>query len=215
MESNVLKSPRTGKTLIRVATKTTTPGSDTTAKPIEIDRRYIEVIVSDSTLLSTGSQWGHTAITVNGTVYSRAHGEYVTASKDAYFHGGQFMTWNGPRQRDGNGYRDNVGIVLWLSEREERLVESELKRRVQIDREFKRKHPDETTYSIFSNSCSSNVADVLELTGILAHDPRWLPFPTTPAEVLTALSKSNRFVRRIAYPKHRNKPPQEHGEITK
>lgn len=49
---------------------------------------------------------------------------------------------------------------------------------------------------VFDNSCSSNVADVLELVGILAHDPRNLPTPVTPAELLGVLSKSNRLVKK-------------------
>lgn len=56
-------------------------------------------------------------------------------------------------------------------------------------------------YSLFDNSCSSNVADVLEMIGILAHDPRWIPFPVPPAEILAVVSKSNRLVKKIPHTK--------------
>lgn len=107
----------------------------------------------------------------------------------------------GPYKMSGNGYRDNVGIVLGLSRREKDIVEAELKRRVAADRDFKRRNPGSSTYSVFNNSCSSNVADALELVGVLAHDPRFLPTPVTPAELSVVLQKSNRFVKKVYYPK--------------
>lgn len=201
MAEDVLKSPTTGKTLIPVATKTTTPTSDSKPKQVPVNRVYVEVIVSDSRFISDGSQWGHVAIVIDDIVYSRAHNNYVTTTKNAYLHGGPVQRADGPHPARGNGWRDNVGLVLWMSPRERDIVKEELERRVAKDREFRRSHPHDTTYSVFSNSCASNVADVLELVGILAHDPRWLPFPVTPAELLSVLEKSNRLVKKNYYPK--------------
>lgn len=58
----------------------------------------VEVLVSDGRLVSQGSQWGHVAIDVGGTVYSRAHGGYDTKPRAAYLF--------------SNSFRDTVGLVL-------------------------------------------------------------------------------------------------------
>lgn len=161
----------------------------------------IEVIVSDSRLISRGSQWGHVAIEIDGIVYSRAHDEYVKIEKPTYFYGGVVNLANGSIRTGGNLWRDNVGLVLKISQDEKTTVKHELERRVSVDNEFKRTHPHESTYSIFDNSCSSNVADALESIGILAHDPRWFPTPVTPAELAAVLEKSKRFAKKNYYPK--------------
>ncbi|BBH12946.1 hypothetical protein [Chromobacterium haemolyticum] len=200
--SEQIQSPSTGKTLVKVATKQLTPTSDTKVKTITVPRVFIEVIISDSRAISAGSQWGHAAVVIDGTVYSRGHEEYVTMPKGVYLNGGTYNRALGPARMGGQGFRDNAGIVLWVSPREKKVVEDELKRRVQSDRAHIRKEGEgHSTYSIFDNSCSSNVADALELVGILAHDPRWLSFPVTPAELLAVLSKSNRFVKKNYYQK--------------
>lgn len=173
---SILKSPRTGKALVPAASMTTTPTSDITPKKIEVTRNYVEVIISDSRLVSQGSQWGHAAIAIEGTVYSRAHTSYFTTTYDDYIR--------------RNSYRDSTGLILWLSLREKEIVQAELQKRVKIS----------APYSVFENNCSSNVADVLEMVGILAHDPRGLPSPVTPAELLGVLSKSTRLVKRRPYP---------------
>lgn len=197
-----IQSPSTGKTLVKVATKQLTPTSDTSVKTVTVQREFVEVIVSDSRAISTGSQWGHAAIVIDGTVYSRGHEEYVAMTKDVYLNGGMYNRASGPARMRGQGFRDNAGLVLWVSPREKKIVENELKRRVLHDREHVRKKGNgHSTYSIFDNSCSSNVADALELVGILAHDPRWLPFPVTPAELLAVLGKSNRLIKKNHYPK--------------
>lgn len=94
-----------------------------------------------------------------------------------------------------------MGLMLRVSPSEKLKVRRELERRVSVDRIFKRTHPNRSTYNLFDNSCSSNVADVLESIGILAHDPRWLPTPVTPAELDAALMKSKRLTKKNYYPK--------------
>ncbi|QCP53704.1 hypothetical protein FAZ95_32335 [Trinickia violacea] len=187
-----------------VASRTTTPTSDTSVKEIVVDSTSIEVIVSDSRLRSMGSQWGHVAIEIDGIVYSRAHEEYVKIDRHTYFYGGVVDLTNGSIRTSGNLWRDNLGLVLRVSPAEKDKVKRELERRVSVDRAFKLKHPNESTYSLFDNSCSSNVADALESIGILAHDPRWLPTPVTPAELDAVLQKSRRLAKKNYYPKQAN-----------
>lgn len=187
-----------------VATKTTTPETDASPKEILVDSTTVEVIVSDSRLRAMGSQWGHVAIEIDGIVYSRAHEEYVKIDKHTYFYGGIIERANDSIRTEGNLWRDNLGLVLRVSPAEKRTIKSELERRIAVDRDFKRARPKESTYSIFDNNCSSNVADVLESIGILAHDPRWLPTPVTPAILDGALQKSKRLVRKNHYPKQFN-----------
>lgn len=75
MTAPTLRSPTTGKTLVPVATKTTTLTTDASGKKVEVARVYVEVIISDSRVISQGSQWGHAAIAIDDVVYSRAHDE--------------------------------------------------------------------------------------------------------------------------------------------
>lgn len=198
--SQTIKSP-SGKDLFLVSKRSSTPTTNDEIKKVLLKRELIEVIISDSRLRSMGSQWGHAAVVVDGQVYSRAHEEYVKTDKNTYLNGGVIQRENDSINVGGNRWRDNVGVYLSVSEREKDIVKNELERRVKVDREFKRKHPTETSYSLFSNSCSSNVADVLELINILAHDPRWMPFPVAPAELLAIIEKSNRTVKKELYPK--------------
>jgi len=184
-----------------IAVKETTPTTDKAIKKVIADTTSIEVIVSDSRLRSRGSQWGHVAIEIDGIVYSRAHEEYVKIDKSTYLHGGIVSLVNGSIRTGGNLWRDNLGLVVRLSPVEKEKIRKELERRVAVDRAFKSAHPHSSTYSVFDNSCSSNVADVLESIGILAHDPRWLPTPVTPAELLAVLEKSKRLAKKNHYPK--------------
>ncbi|XZG71503.1 hypothetical protein ACTSKR_06490 [Chitinibacteraceae bacterium HSL-7] len=121
-------------------------------------------------------------------------------SKDVYLNGGAYERAASPVQMAGQGFRDNVGIVLWVSQRERDIIRKELQRRVDVDRSRARQGKT-STYDIFDNNCSSNVADVLEMVGILAHDPRFFGTPSTPAELLAVLSKSSRFIKKNYYPK--------------
>ncbi|WP_083384081.1 lipoprotein N-acyltransferase Lnb domain-containing protein [Cupriavidus sp. USMAHM13] len=174
-----LVSPSTGKTLIPIGSRTTTPLPENEPKPIHIDREYIEVVVFDS-LPRPASAFGHVAIAIDRTVYSRAH--------DKYFKGPFRDYLNSNTQKV---QRDAIGLHLWVSPRERKIIIDELERRVAID----------AKYSVFDNSCSSNVADVLEMVGVLAHDPRYFPTPVSPADLLAVLSKSNRLVERRLYRK--------------
>lgn len=184
-----------------IASKTTTSSTDASLKEIVVDSTMIEIIVSDSRLRSVGSQWGHVAIDIDGIVYSRATEEYVKIDRSAYFYGGTVNRANGSIQTSGNLWRDNLGLVLRVSQDEKEKIKDELERRVATDRAFRRSNPNDSTYGVFDNNCSSNVADVLESIGILAHDPRWLPTPVTPAILSSAVSKSKRLVKQKLYPK--------------
>lgn len=171
-----------GEILRLVARTKTTPHDDGTIKSINTDSTTIEVLVFDSIMTSMGSQFGHVAIDVDGVIYSRAHSKYA-------------------RIADGNSYRasnqkirDFEGLVLRVSVDEKIKIRDELERRVKID----------APYSIINNSCSTNIADVLEGVGILAHDPRFKldadsTALVTPKEVLIVVSRSKRVVRRKQY----------------
>lgn len=171
-----------GEILRLVARTKTTQHSDKSLKPISADSVTIEILVFDSIMTSIGSQFGHVAIDVDGVIYSRAHSKYA-------------------RIDDGNSYRasnkkirDFEGLFLRVSEKEKARIKDELERRVKID----------APYSIITNSCSTNIADVLEGIGILAHDPRFKINPAstdlvTPKEVLIVVSRSKRMVKRKQY----------------
>jgi len=144
----------------------------------------VEVLVSDGRLISPGSQWGHVAIDVGGTVYSRGHGGYAERSREEYL--------------ESNAFRETVGLVLRFSEADIGRVRTELRRRVLIN----------APYDILGNSCSTNVADVLEMVGVLAHDPRYQwdasrRTAVSPKEVLIIVSRSSRVLKRNIYPKTR------------
>lgn len=173
-----------GEILRLVARTKTTQHEDGTIKSINTDSTTIEVLVFDSIMTSMGSQFGHVAVDVDGVIYSRAHSKYA-------------------RIADGNSYRssnqkfrDFEGLVLRVSADEKMKIRDELERRVEID----------APYSIINNSCSTNIADVLEGVGILAHDPRFKLDPdstalVTPKEVLIVVSRSKRVVGRKQYPR--------------
>ncbi|WP_211471671.1 hypothetical protein [Collimonas humicola] len=169
-----------------VATKTTTPTSDTAAKPITIHSESVEVVVSEPRLISAGSQFGHVAIIVDGIAYSRAHEKYFTTDRIDYLH--------------RNGYRDSIGYVIRVSAGEKEIIRKELERRVRLFT----LDPTSHEYSLLDNSCSSNVADVLDLAGIVSYDPRWSAFQiVSPADIDTGLSHSKRLILKIEHPKTR------------
>lgn len=165
-----------------IAKVRTTPHSDPSIKSIDTDSTTIEVLVFDSIMTAVGSQFGHVAIDIDGVIYSRAHSKYA-------------RILDGESYRQSNlKIRDFEGLVLRVSQTEKTKIENELKRRVAID----------ASYSIANNSCSTNVADVLESIGILFHDPRFKMDPestdwVSPKEVLIIVSRSKRMTRRNHY----------------
>lgn len=200
MPNQSLKSPE-GKDLFLIANKTTTKSNNTEIKQIFVNRTEVEVIFGEYMgIPDIDSIFGHVAINVDGTVYSRAHGKYAKISKDKYMGGGELLP-NGARSSGQIASRDSAGILLAVSIREKEIIKKELERRVAIDEDFKKKNPKESTYNLANNSCSSNVADVLELIGILAHDPRFAPTPTSPKEMFSILERSNRKLKTIKYDK--------------
>ncbi|CAJ0870818.1 hypothetical protein R20233_01719 [Ralstonia sp. LMG 32965] len=165
---------------------TTTPANDTEAKKVLAQTDCVEVIVSDSRLISRGSQFGHVAIIVNGVTYSRAHDGYD--SKKTY---AQYVATQ-------QSFRNSVGYVLRVSPNEKSKIEVELKRRVAVTSRDPVKHG----YSLLDNSCSSNVADVLNLVGIVAYDPRWSAFGmVSPEDIAVGLSRSKRVKEKRFYAK--------------
>lgn len=184
MPDETITSPD-GEILRLIAKVKTTPHSDNSVKEIKTDSVTIEVLIFDALLTSFGSQWGHVAIDIDGVIYSRAHSSYVEMSvKRAQEY-----------RKSNQEIRAFVGLMIRVSPQEKKIIEVELKRRVSLNK----------PYSISNNSCSSNVADVLEMIGILAHDPRFQLNPNStnlvsPKELLIILSRSKRVVQRINYP---------------
>lgn len=173
-----------GEIMRLIARVKTTPHADTSIKFIGTDSTTIEVLVFDAIMTSAGSQFGHVAIDIDGVIYSRAHSRYAVIP-------------DGDSFRQSNlKIRDSEGLVLRVSATEKSKIEKELKRRVEID----------APYNIANNSCSTNVADVLESVGILSHDPRFQFDPestdmVSPKEVLIVVSRSKRMVKINHYSK--------------
>ncbi len=169
-----------------IATRMTTPTTDSEAKEIRIQTDSVEVIVSDSRLVSRGSQFGHVAIIVDGIAYSRAHDAYD--SKKTY---AQYVSVQ-------QSFRDSIGYVLRVTPEEKKKIEAELKRRVAVTNGDPARHG----YSLLDDSYSSNVADVFELAGIVAYDPRWSAFGmVSPEDIAVGLSHSRRVKETRSYPK--------------
>lgn len=169
-----------------IAARSTTPTSDSEPKEVRAETDSVEVIVSDSRLVSRGSQFGHVAIIVDGVAYSRAHDGYD--SKKTYV---QYVAAQ-------ESFRDSVGYVLRVSPDERNKIQTELKRRVAITNADPARHE----YSLLDNSCSSNVVDVLNLVGIVAYDQRWsLLGMVSPEDIAVGLSHSKRVKERRFYPK--------------
>ena len=86
--------------------------------------------------------------------------------------------------------------MLRVFPEEENKIKLELERRIKVGKQ----------YSIINNSCSTNIADVLETIGILAHDPRFqvnteLTDMVSPKEILIIVSRSKRMSKRNYYSK--------------
>lgn len=139
----------------------------------------IEIIISDQ-LPRPASMFGHMAIAISNTVYSRAPSRYHADTLVSYI----------DNQRK---IRDSVGYVLRVTLQEKRMIVNELDRRVKTN----------ANYSVISNSCSSNIADVLNMIGVIGHDPRGLGFATpSPADFTVGLPRSKRFVTKNIYLKY-------------
>ena len=157
----------------------------------------IEVLIFDGRLISTGSQWGHAAIDLDGKVYSQSHSRYAVLERSGYL-------------SSNLEYRDIVGLTLRVSLAEKAKIKSELDSRVAAQK----------PYSLTDNSCSTNVAEVLEIAGILAHDPRFQMVPSSsrmvsPKELLIAISRSDRVLKatttRRAVDEKRTAKGRDHG----
>jgi hypothetical protein len=150
-----------------------------------IEELTIEVFIFDGRFISSGSQWGHAAIDIDGQTYSRAPTKYAVLDRERYLSDNLSIL-----------RRDIVGLVLRISRDEKIKIKEELDRRVSQNK----------PYSITANSCSTNVAEILAMLGILSHDPRFQANPSSsslvsPKELLLTISRSNRLVNRINYKK--------------
>jgi RHS repeat-associated protein len=140
---------------------------------------YAEVIISDSRMISQGSQFGHVAININGTVYSRAHSGWFVIDASTYIH----------RQQ---AFRDSIGLELNTTSKEESIMLELLNNRIKANEK----------YDISRNSCSSNVADALEQVGIHVYGP-WQFGGIAPVDLLINLKKTGRVSRSNWYGKIR------------
>lgn len=143
----------------------------------------VEVFIFDGILTNAGSQWGHAAIGVDEKTYSQAHTKFAVLDRNIYL-------------KDNMKLRDVVGLKLSVSSDEKVIIQAELDKKVATQK----------PYSLTDNSCSTNVAEVLEMVGILAHDPRFQMLPSSsrlvsPKELLIVVSRSPRLVQRNNYKK--------------
>lgn len=162
-----------------VATRKTTPTTDTKPKEIIIQTEMIEVLISDSRLRGMGSQFGHVAIEIDGQVYGRAPDAWDQDNREHYLYRQQVKM-----------DRDTVGYVLRASSEDKKRLVAEI-----LAKKTRNK-----TYDLAMNSCSSNASEVLGTIGIIAYDPRWTVIPT-PADMATALKKSKRLLKINFYSK--------------
>ncbi|KAF7963118.1 hypothetical protein AWV80_13610 [Cupriavidus sp. UYMU48A] len=180
-----------GKRLRKVASRTTTVGEDTIPKPVDIAREYVEVLILDGRAVSRGSQWGHVAIEIDGLVYSRADKTYFTGSYRDYLLSQTRKAWIDANGRERGMHRDGTGFLLWVTPGEKAAMLAELERRVKRSAE----------YNLFTNSCSTNVAQVLSIAAIVSKDPRYFDTPVSPKEMFMMLGRSSRLVERRDYRK--------------
>lgn len=175
-----ISSPH-GTILRKVATHSTTPVESSEAVRIQHASETVEVIVSDSRMLSMGSQFGHVAIIMDGIEYGRANPGWDTDTKEHYLFRQQVSM-----------HRDSWGYVLRISPQEKQNILSEIHRRMATQK----------AYSLIANSCSSNVAEILEGAGIMIHDPRFEFMDViSPADLMVGLQHSKRLVKKNVYPK--------------
>lgn len=143
--------------------------------PIAPKADEIEIIVSDSIAISSGSQFGHTAIDLDGTVYGRAVRAWDVDTKTHYLY----------RQQDKMN-RNSWGYVIKVTLAEKAKIIAEAKKKAKHDK----------PYSIVSNSCSSAMNDLLVVGGVDdAIDPRWIFGAIAPRDLMRGLTESKRLVR--------------------
>lgn len=178
--ADVLQS-KSGKTLSFVKSTKTTLQSNQAAKKVFVARETVEILVSDSSLRHMGSQFGHVAIDIDGTVYGRAVPGWDVATKERYLYRQQVVM-----------HRDTWGYTLSLSFDEKQKILAEIQ---------KMKNENEK-YSLIDNSCSSAMVRAFGVTNILIVDPRWsFGGVLSPSDMMDALNKSSRVIKRTIYPK--------------
>ena len=150
-------------------------------EPKKMDRNEtVEILISDSRLISMGSQFGHVALNINNTVYGRAPNAWDVDNKVNYIFRQQVAM-----------HRDTWGYVLAVTKEEKAKLLEELMKHKAINRK----------YNLINNSCSSAMVNVFSVTDILIVDPRWNFGAITPADIMNSLKKSPRLIKQIIYPK--------------
>jgi|GEM_PF-2026209 len=179
MPNQSIQSP-SGKEMFLVTNRTTTNIESKEIKKIFVSRERIEILISDSRLISSGSQFGHTSMAIDGTVYGRAHGGWDIDTRESYLFRQQVKM-----------HRDTWGYSLAISKTEKENILKEIKKRAAENKPYK----------LDSNSCSSNIAEILEFAGIPAYDPRYGLPVVSPADLMVGLSHSKRLTKKETYPK--------------
>lgn len=178
-----------GKRFKRIATRTTTSVKDDAGKNVEVERGFVEVLVLDGRIVSAGSQWGHVAIEIDGIVYSRVLERYETGSYREYLIAQTQASGVDIDGRSRGKNRDGIGFLLWVTPEEKSSMRTELERRVKAGQK----------YNLLTNSCSTNVSEVLSIAGIVSKDPRYFDLPVSPKEMLKMLGRSPRLVEKRNY----------------
>jgi hypothetical protein len=89
-------------------------------------------------------------------------------------------------------HRESWGYVLKVSAAEKQAMLSDIEKRI----------ADNRPYSASDNTCSSNLAEILQAVGIQAYDPRFeIMGVISPADLMVGLKHSRRLVRENVYPK--------------
>lgn len=128
-----------------------------------------------------GSQFGHVAVDIDGTVYGRAVSIWSVNHKVNYI-----------LRQQVNMRRDTWGYTLAVTKAEKDAILNE------IQKQRKENKP----YNLINNSCSFAMANVFGVTDILIVDPRWsLGGMLSPSDIMDGLNKSPRVIKRRIYPK--------------
>lgn len=148
---------------------------------MNMEQETVEILVSNSSLRHMGSQFGHVAVDIDGTVYGRAVNAWDVDHKVNY------LIRQQSRMR-----RDTWGYTLSVTKAEKMAILEE------IQNQRKGNRP----YNLINNSCSSAMVNVFGVTDILIVDPRWsLGGMFSPSDIMDGLNKSPRVIKRRLYPK--------------